>query len=143
MLVYVNRVEGFLKHSQKYHHGRIIEIEIIGNLEMLSEDQEEQAALSSGDVLEEAGHVRGQPTEHAVLVLVQVLVIHHLLPTRLHVHLHLVLGGKLQTLLDALKRVDKRDRVRSQLFTCRMLQPITETIMSIWWIRKRGSSMTV
>ena len=98
--------------------------------------------MSSGDILKEAGHVMGKPAEHTVLVLVQVLVVHHLLPPRLHVRLYLVLGGKLQTLLDALNRVDK-NRVYSQLFTCRMLQPITETIMSIWWIRKRGSSMTV
>ena len=77
------------------------------NLEMLPENQEEEATLGSGDVLEEASHVMRQPAEHAVLVLIQVLVIYHLLPPCLHVHLHLILGRKLQTLLDALKDDDK------------------------------------
>ena len=81
-------------------------IVVEGNLEMLSENQEEQTALGSGDVLQEASHVMRQPAENAVLVLVQVLVIHDLLPPCLHVHLHLILGRKLQTLLDALKDGD-------------------------------------
>ena len=66
--------------------------------------------MSSGDILKEAGHVMGKPAEHAVLVLVQVLVVHHLLPACLHVHLHLVLGRQLQALLDALRQ--KKEYIR-------------------------------
>ena len=74
---------------------------------MLPQDEEEQAALCCGDVLQEMCHVVRQPAEHTVLVLVQVLVIHHLLPPGLHVHLHLILRGELQALLDALKGVNE------------------------------------
>ena len=52
----------------------------------------------------------GKPAEHAVLVLVQVLVVHHLFPACLHVHLHLVLGRQLQALLDALRQ--KKEYIR-------------------------------
>ena len=74
---------------------------------MFPQDEKEQTALCSGDVLQEVRHVMRQTAEHAVLVLVQVLVVHHLLPPGLHVHLHLVLRGELQALLDALKEVDE------------------------------------
>ena len=114
------------------------------NLKMFPQHQKEKTSLSSGDILKEAGHVMGKPAEHAVLVLVQVLVVHHLLPACLHVHLHLVLGRQLQALLDALRR--KKIYLEAStpiLITWRILHPITETMMSMWWMRKRGSSTTV
>lgn len=73
---------------------------------MLPENQKQQASLGSGDVLQEAGHVIWQPAEHAVLVLVQVLVVHHLFSPCLHVHFDLVLCRPLQFFFDALKRLD-------------------------------------
>ena len=77
---------------------------------MFPQHQKEKTSLSSGDILKEAGHVMGKPAEHTVLVLVQVLVVHHLLPACLHVHLHLILGRQLQALLDALRQ--KKEYIR-------------------------------
>ena len=56
----------------------------------------------------------GKPAEHAVLVLVQVLVVHHLLPACLHIHLHLILGRQLQALLDALGQKEMTKRLHHQ-----------------------------
>ena len=120
-------------------------VDAVELLEVLAQHQQQQAALGRGDRLDKARHVGGQPAEHAVLVVVEILIVHGLLPgdlfkilvsDRIFLIPHLPVSGTNLISYSA-------GRLSDSLMDWRMLQPMTDTIMSMWWMRKSGSSITV